>query len=62
MKKLKPDKLYVEFRSGVTMAGQVMGRKYTLTHWDITADLFLTVGLQFADDRSKFVKVFKLFP
>ena len=51
MKRLNPDKLYVEFRTGVTMTEPVIGRKYTLTHSDITADLFLTIGLQFAYDK-----------
>ena len=51
MKKLNPEKLYVDFRTGVTMMEPVIGRKYTLTHSDITADLFLTVGLQFAFDK-----------
>lgn len=51
MKRLNPDKLYVDFRTGVTMSEPVIGRKYTLTHSDITADLFLTIGLQFAYDK-----------
>lgn len=51
MKRLNPDKLYVEFRAGVTATEPVIGRKYTLTHSDITADLFLTIGLQFAYDK-----------
>lgn len=51
MRRLNPDKLYVEFRNGVTMTKPVIGRKYTLTHSDITADLFLTIGLQFAYDK-----------
>ena len=51
MKRLNPDKLNVEFRPGVTMIEPVIGRKYTLTHSDITAELFLTVGLQFAYDK-----------
>ena len=33
------------------MTEPVIGRKYTLTHSDITADLFLTIGLQFAYDK-----------
>jgi len=33
------------------MIEPVIGRKYTLTHSDITAELFLTVGLQFAYDK-----------
>ncbi len=51
MKKLNPDKLYVEFRNGVTMTKPIIGRRYTLTHSDITADLFLTIGLDYAYDK-----------
>ena len=50
MERLDPEKLYVVFRPGVTMTEPVLGRKYTLTHSDITAELFLTIGLQFAYD------------
>ena len=51
MEKLNPDKLNVEFRSGVTPIEPIIGRKYTLTHSDITADLFLTIGLEYAYDK-----------
>ncbi len=51
MKRLDPDKLTVEFRTRVTMTEPVIGRKYTLTHSDITAELFLTIGLVFAYDK-----------
>ena len=51
MKKLNPDKLHVEFRNGVTRTRPIMGRRYTLTHSDITADLFLNIGLDFAYDK-----------
>ncbi|MDG5473624.1 staygreen family protein [Jeotgalibacillus sp. ET6] len=51
MKKLNPEKLTVEFSTGATMTEPVIGRKYTLTHSDITADLFLTIGLQFALEK-----------
>lgn len=51
MKRLNPEKLYVEYRSGVTPIKPIIGRKYTLTHSDITADLFLTIGLEFAYDK-----------
>ncbi|TFD97118.1 staygreen family protein [Jeotgalibacillus salarius] len=50
-KKLNPEKLTVEFSTGVTITEPVIGRKYTLTHSDITADLFLTIGLQFAFEK-----------
>lgn len=51
MKKLNPEKLYVEFRDGVTATSPLIGRKYTLTHSDETADLFLTIGLEYAFDQ-----------
>lgn len=51
MKKLNPEKLNIEFRDGVTATDPVIGRKYTLTHSDITADLFLTIGLTYAFDQ-----------
>jgi len=51
MERLDPEKLYVEFRPGVTMTEPILGRKYTLTHSDMTAELFLTIGLQFAYDK-----------
>lgn len=51
MGRLNPEKLYVEFRPGVTTTEPILGRKYTLTHSDITAELFLTIGLQFAYDK-----------
>jgi len=49
--KLNPDKLNVEFRFGVTPTEPTDGRKYTLTHSDITADLYLTIGLEYAYDK-----------
>ena len=51
MERLNPEKLSVEFRPGVTPSEPVIGRKYTLTHSDITADLYLTVGLTYAYDK-----------
>lgn len=51
MKRLDPEKLYVEFRPGVTTTEPILGRKYALTHSNITAELFLTIGLQFAYDK-----------
>lgn len=51
VERLNPDKLYVEYRPGVTPIEPIIGRKYTLTHSDITADLFLTIGLDYAYDK-----------
>lgn len=51
MERLDSEKLYVEFKPGVMTTEPILGRKYTLTHSDITAELFLTIGLQFAYDK-----------
>lgn len=51
MEMLNPEKLYVEYRPGVTPTEPIIGRKYTLTHSDTTADLFLTIGLEYAYDK-----------
>ncbi|WP_085506588.1 staygreen family protein [Thalassobacillus devorans] len=50
MKKLDPQKLSVEFREGVTATTPTLPRRYTLTHSDITAELFLTIGRNYAYD------------
>lgn len=51
LEKLNPEKLSIEFREGVTANSPLLGRKYTLTHSDITGDLFLTIGLNYALDK-----------
>lgn len=50
MNRLNPDKLSVEFREGVTPTDPIIPRRYTLTHSDITAELFLTIGPRYAYD------------
>jgi len=51
MSKLNPEKLSVEFGQGVTPTEPIIPRRYTLTHSDITAELFLTIGLNYAYDK-----------
>lgn len=51
MEKLNPEKLSVEFRQGITPAEPIIPRRYTLTHSDITAELFLTIGYDYAYDK-----------
>ena len=51
MEKLNPEKLHVEFTTGVTPTEPIIGRRYTLTHSDITAELFLTIGLEYDFDK-----------
>ncbi len=47
MSRLKPDKLHVRFGAGVTPSGPVMPRRYTLTHSDLSGELFLTVSSEY---------------
>ncbi|MDF2611547.1 MAG: hypothetical protein K0R92_3021 [Lachnospiraceae bacterium] len=51
MNRLNPDKLSVEYRSGVTPTEPIIPRYYTLTHSDITAELFLFIGENYAYDK-----------
>lgn len=51
MSRLNPDKLTVEFREGVTATEPITFRRYTLTHSDFTAELYLTIGLRYALDK-----------
>lgn len=51
MSRLDPEKLTVEFREGVTETAPIIPRRYTLTHSDITADLFLTIAPNYAFDK-----------
>lgn len=46
-----PEKLSVEYRNGMTATQPVIPRYYTLTHSDVTGDLFLTIGKQYAWDK-----------
>ncbi|WP_338470649.1 staygreen family protein [Niallia sp. XMNu-256] len=46
-----PEKLFVEYRDGVTATKPVFSRRYTLTHSDLTGKLFLTIGLHYAWDK-----------
>lgn len=52
MSRLNPEKLSVEFREGVTTTEPIIPRHYTLTHSDLTAELFLTIGLKYAYDKT----------
>lgn len=52
MSRLNPEKLSVEFRKGVTTTEPIIPRHYTLTHSDLTAELFLTIGLKYAYDKT----------
>jgi hypothetical protein len=51
MTRLNPEKLHVQFAAGIAPEGPVTPRCYTLTHSDMTGDLFLTVGPEY--DRAQ---------
>jgi hypothetical protein len=54
--KFEPEKLTVEFRDGVNAVEPIIPRRYTLTHSDETAELFLTIGLNYAYDKTNTMK------
>jgi hypothetical protein len=41
------EKLHVKFMRGVDSRGPIDGRRYTLTHSDLSGKLFLSIGLDF---------------
>ena len=47
MKRLNPDKLHVIYSIGNKSGDTDFPRRYTLTHSDMTGDLFLTVGREY---------------
>lgn len=51
MSKINPEKITVKFRDGVIACDPIMPRLYTLTHSDMTGDLFLTIGKHYAWDK-----------
>ena len=44
MKRLNPEKLHVTYLSGTTQDKLILPRRYTLTHSDMTGELFMTIG------------------
>lgn len=47
MSDLKPDRLHVTFAPDVSLTLMEMPRRYTLTHSDLSGELFLTISQQF---------------
>ncbi len=47
MGRLNPEKLHVTYLSGTTPEKFTLPRRYTLTHSDITGELFLSIGNQY---------------
>lgn len=51
MANLDPGKLHVRFDEETTPEGPIMPRAYTLTHSDLTGELFLTIGREVDSDQ-----------
>ena len=51
MKELNSQKVFVQYRETMEPYGPVMGRFYTITHSDITAELFVFVAPDYAYDQ-----------
>ncbi|MEG2017603.1 MAG: staygreen family protein [Clostridium sp.] len=51
MRELNPQKVFVQYRDKITPYGPIVGRKYTITHSDVTADLFVFVAENYAEDQ-----------
>lgn len=51
VKKLNSQKIFVQYRDIMEPYGPVKGRLYTITHSDITAELFVFVAPEYADDQ-----------
>lgn len=51
MKKLNSQKVFVQYRDTMKPYEPVMDRKYTITHSDTTAELFVFVATNFAEDQ-----------
>lgn len=51
MEKDVKDLIRPEKRDGVTQQYPILGRKYTMTHSDETAERFVTIGKQYAMDQ-----------
>lgn len=51
MKDLNPRKVFVQYRDIIKPDQPVMSRKYTITHSDTTAELFVFVAENYAEDQ-----------
>lgn len=51
MSDLQPEKLHVSFQAGTSVQGLSLPRRYTLTHSDLTGELFLTVGPDYVREQ-----------
>lgn len=51
MRQLNPDKVFAQYRDIIKPYEPVLGRKYTITHSDTTAELFVFMARNYAEDK-----------
>jgi hypothetical protein len=51
VRELNPLKVFVQYRDIIKPYEPVIGRKYTITHSDTTAELFVFVAVNYAEDQ-----------
>lgn len=51
MKELNPHKVFVQYRNAMKPYSPIVGRRYTITHSDTTAELFVFVADNYANDQ-----------
>ena len=51
MKRLNPSKLHVSYSAEIEQDVLILPRRYTLTHSDITGDLYLIIGKQYNETQ-----------
>lgn len=56
MKKLNPQKVFVQYRDYMEPFGPIENRKYTITHSDITGELFVFIALEYANDQANVLR------
>jgi hypothetical protein len=52
MQRLNPDKLHVKYLAGTGPEQLTLPRSYTLTHSDMTGDLFLSIGSKYNTEET----------
>ena len=52
MRKFNLKRLTVEYRNGISATEPFIPRNHTLTHSDLTGELFLTIGTHFVLDKN----------
>ncbi|MGE5627467.1 MAG: staygreen family protein [Solirubrobacterales bacterium] len=51
MRKFNPQKVFAQYRDTIKPYKPVLGRKYTITHSDTTAELFVFIAESYAEDQ-----------